>query len=183
MIEIWRDIKDFENKYQVSNLGNVKSLKRIVKFGKNCRIVSERLCKQRMFGDYKQVVLGNKHAYVHRLVAQAFIPNPCKKREVNHKNGNKTDNCIDNLEWVTHKENAIHAFNVLKHKSSNKGKFGKDNKKSKIVQQLKNGVVIKEYYGCAEASRMTGIRVSGIRAVCNHNDKRKTAGGYEWRWK
>ena len=183
MIEVWRDIVGFEGKYQVSNLGNVKSLKRKVKFGTQWRIVVERLCAQRMFGAYKQVVLGNTPKFVHRLVAMAFIPNPENKPEVNHKNGNKTDNRAENLEWVSHQENAIHAFRVLKHTSGNKGKFGKDNKKSRIVQQLKDGIVINEYYGCAEASRMTGIRVAGIRGVCNHNDKHKSAGGFEWRWK
>lgn len=183
MVEIWRDIRGFEGQYQVSNYGEVKSLCRRVKFGNSWRVVIEKICKQRMWGSYKQVILGNKPARVHHLVAEAFIPNPEKKPEVNHKNGIKTDNRAENLEWVTHQENTIHAFNILGVQSSNKGKFGVNNKKSKIVQQLKDNQIVAEYYGCAEASRMTGIRVANIRGCCNKPNKHHTAGGFQWRWK
>lgn len=180
--EIWKTIPSVSD-YEVSNLGHVRTLRRVVRFGRNTRVVVERLCTQRMWGSYLSIVIKNKSYYVHRLVAQAFIPNPENKPEVNHKNGVKTDNRAENLEWVTHQENATHAFKVLGHHSSQKGKFGKDNKKARRVLQIKDGVVVNEFYGCAEASRITGISRCNILSVCNKKYNLKTAGGFEWRWK
>lgn len=117
---------------------------------------------------------------VHRLVATAFIPNPENKQEVNHKNGVRTDNGVDNLEWVTHKENIVHSFVVLKRNvvGSRKGKFGKDCPGTNIIQQIKDGLVIGEFFGSAEAQRITGVNQGHIIDCCN--GKRKTAGGFLW---
>src|SRR5688572_9841415 len=108
--EEWKDVVGFENLYQVSNLGRIKSLNKLVntKWDKK-RLVKERIMKQNG-NPYLLVFLGwNKIFTVHSLVAKAHIPNPQCKPTVNHKNGDKKDNRASELEWCTRSEQMAHA--------------------------------------------------------------------------
>jgi len=110
MKEQWRDIEGFDG-YQVSNLGNVRSFWQVGRCKK--KINKPRLkSKSKHYKGYLYVSLlhDGVKKYVHRLVAEAFIPNPENKKYVNHIDENKTNNHVDNLEWVTAKENSAHSF-------------------------------------------------------------------------
>ena len=174
-------IKDFPE-YYVTDSGDVYSRKL-------CYNPKGRIKKltPRHVPEYTMVTLFKKNVrhqkLVHRLVAEAFIPNPENKPQVNHINGEKDDNRVDNLEWSTRSENMQHAHKVLGFvpKGPWKGKYGKDHFNSHIVQQIKDGKVIAEFYGGNEAERITGFNQGHISDCCLC--KRNSCGGYQWKYK
>lgn len=141
MIEEWREIEGYEGLYQVSNLGRVKSLFRVViRSNGKPNTVNEKILKYGMNRGYCAVVLcknGKRKMYkVHRLVAMAFLSNPHNLPEVNHKDENKKNNCVDNLEWCTPKYNTNYGTCIERRIDAtvkNNSLRGKNNPKSRKV--------------------------------------------------
>lgn len=176
MREIWRPIKEFEDLYHISIFGDVKRIETISKNGTGNYRRKEHLLKQRINNKgYKMVDLykENKRSQflVHRLVAETFITNlndlPC----VNHKDENKTNNYVNNLEWCSQKYNMNYGTCPQK--------IGKANSKS-VIQKTKENTFVKKYASIIEAQRQTGIS-NGSIGDCLHN-RRKSAGGYLWEY-
>ena len=187
MEEIWKDISGYERYYQVSNLGRVRSLNRVVNNPHvgNIKLIGKiKLCPQNSFG-YPIVLLhrNGKQSIkkVHRLVAQAFIQNIDNKPYINHIDGDKANNKVDNLEWRTAKENVIHAISKGL-TDPTKGKLSgiKHHLNKGVSQYDLNNNLIQSFYSITEAHNETGVSKSGIIFVCK--GERKTAGGYKWKY-
>lgn len=168
-MQIWKDIEGYKGHYQISNYGNVRSLKK-----------DAFLMKGGYLKGYKIISLWKngtgKMFRVHRLVAAAFIPNPENKPCIDHIDGNRTNNHADNLRWVTAKENSnnYNAPNTYKGKKINKG--GKA-----VLQYDLEGNFIKEWVTTMEIQRQLNYHRSNISNCCN--GLVKTAYNYIWRYK
>lgn len=139
--ELWRDIIGYEGCYQVSNLGRVKSVVRTVRSYPNERIVPERILQQqRLRSGYISVGLWKNHKFkratVHRLVANAFLSNPENLPQVNHKDGNKGNNSLNNLEWCSRDENMRHAY-----------RHGLSNPKANLINNSRSVRIINKHTG------------------------------------
>lgn len=205
-MEEWRDIEGYEGYYQISNMGNVRSLN----YGRTGK--TQVLQPHKNIYGYFQVTLfknGKKNYYkVHRLVAQAFLENPNNLPQVNHINENKADNRICNLEFCTAKYNVNYGTRNLRAGEAHKGILHSEEAKKKmseahkgipigpmpektkrkisetnsipVAQYTRDGKLITIYYGAQQAKRETGISQGNISECCKGN--RKTAGGYIWKY-
>lgn len=136
-LEIWKDIPDYEGRYQASNSGKIKSLKRTVIRGRGSEsIVIERILKPNIKRGYYTVGLSTqgkiKYITIHRLIAITFIPNPDNLPQVNHKDENKTNNCVDNLEWCTCLYNIQYGTGIKRHGEKRKGFIMSEEQKEKL---------------------------------------------------
>lgn len=180
--EEWKDVVGYEGYYQVSNYGRVKSIQRSVWNGKGYFINNGKILKQAKNKKGYPIVYLSKNAKqktitVHRLVALAFIPNSFKKPQVNHIDGNKENNYVENLEWCTNQENQEHA---VKH-GLNDHSLYQSGKKPKPVYQIdiKTNEVIAMYDSIAKATESIGFKSkSNIGACCR--GLKKSVGGYKW---
>lgn len=161
--EIWKDISGYEGLYQVSNLGRVKSLENRSNHKK------EKILASHIRNQYYGVTLYKDSHYknytIHRLVAEAFIPNPDNLPEVNHKDENKLNNYVDNLEWCTRQYNNTY--------NNHNAKINAKKRKKVICVETKQ-----IYNSITEAEILTGY--THISDVCLGT--RNTAGGYHWKF-
>lgn len=168
--EEWRDVKDFEGWYQVSNMGRVKSLKRPCD---PCDLILKAAIKED--GYLKVALYGGKakgkNMLVHRLVAEAFIPNPDKLPLINHKDECKTNNVVSNLEWCTYRYNTLYSPSIG-------CTLNRYDMSLPVLQFSKEGEFIKEYPSVAEAARQLGVSETSISYACR--GKVKLSHGFAW---
>ncbi len=202
MEEKWKNIKGYKGLYKVSNLGQVKSMGRktimkdgvhrdysekILKQGKNNR----GYCKLELYNEYSE----KRTHLVHRLVAEAFIPNPDNKEQVNHKNGIKHDNVVTNLEWMNQEENMLHAYTngirkPAKYEHSEEAKIKMKEKRVgktpfiKKVNQIDpiTNEILNTFKSTREAADFVGCHETSISEVCRKKKGRLTTKGFKWEY-
>lgn len=196
-MEIWKDIDGYEGLYQVSNLGNVKSLM----FGPKNRPYLQnhpkllKLAKSSTGYTHVQLYKDGKSStkLVHKLVANAFIPNPLSKPEVNHLDANRANNVVENLEWVTHSENLLYAIKIGNRKPSRRSShmsIAKSkalpckksvpvrNNKKQVLQYTPDGIFVKKWNSIAEIEEFYKCNRTGITNCLS--GKNKTSINYRW---
>ncbi|WP_165844408.1 NUMOD4 domain-containing protein [Limosilactobacillus fermentum] len=162
MIEIWRKIKSFPN-YQISNLGNVKNI-----------VTNRKISQWKKENGYLQVTLHTngikRNLYVHRLVAEAFVPNPQKLSDVNHIDEDKSNNCVTNLEWMTHLANCNYGNRGLKISSQ---------LSKPVIQMDLSGNIIQRFPSLISVNK-AGFGFGNVANVCLGTKEK--AYGYKWKY-
>lgn len=178
--EVWKPIVGYEGLYEVSNLGRVKTLKINNDKARHQKTKILKQCKNS--SGYLIVNLSNKTKRVHRLVAMTFIPNPNKLPIINHKDGNKLNNNVSNLEWCTHSYNNKEAYKLGLKTGYLKNKTGINYpRKLNIIGMFDdNGNLIEKFYGCCEPYRKYKYSPIAILDCCK--GKYKKMYGYKWRF-
>lgn len=171
----WKRIENYL--YEINKFGQIKSLKRNI------------ILKQRTnTHGYKIVNLycgegRYKTMQVHRLIGIAFISNPLNKPCINHINGKKTDNRVENIEWCTYSENSQHSYDKLGRVGVWTGLFGKNHHRSKKVNQYDlNNNFIKTWDCMMDVERELGLACGNLTKVCKKEKWHKTLGGFKWKY-
>ena len=192
MDEIWKDIEGYDGFYQISNYGRVKSVERTITYMttnqsgiefETSKYCPEKILKTASLRGYQIVSLRrnskSKTYQVHRLVAEYFIPNPNNYPTVNHKDENKANNRVDNLEWCTVEYNSN--YGTRNQRIAEKLKENENFYIPILCYDLNNNF-IKRYNSAEEAAQELGISGSGITACCRMYSGRTSAGGFKWKY-
>lgn len=179
----WRPIYGYESDYEVNNFGQIRTLKNSPKLKSNS-ILKPQVSKRNGYVYQMLYKSGTpKLCRVHRIVAQSFIDNPNKYTQVNHKDGDKANNRVSNLEWCNQSQNMKHAYKNKLQSPSQKQKEAvamANLRKCKPVGQFGNGILISTYEGISDASRKTGISASCISRCCKNICN--SSGKYQWQY-
>lgn len=181
--EIWKDIPGYEGLYQASNFGRIKTLN-YNRSGKKKIFKVSNTKGYLIVGLKKKKDIKHKCVKIHRLIALTFISNPENKPQVNHINGIKTDNRVENLEWCTSSENNTHKFRVLKRKNPSKGIYNhKSISKPLIKIDIITNKIIAFFPSGCEAARSLGLTAKQSDNISKcAKGKRRTAYGFKWKY-
>lgn len=194
MIEEWKDISGYEGRYQISNFGRVKSCDRLVNRCGRYMHVAERIMHQSLAANGYYVVnlnnQGYKTFYIHRLVADAFIPNPFSHKCIDHIDANRLNNTLENLKWCSYSENNNNPITRKRMSDGSKGFSPSEEmieklrlRISKPVRQMDlDGKLIKVWESPQTASKQLGLCSQTIYRCCNHPERSKSAGGFKWEY-
>jgi hypothetical protein len=183
--EVWKDIPGFEGIYQCSNIGNVKSLDRLIIYSDNRKRLhfGKTLNKHLKIQGYYDVCLiingYKKYVDIHKLVAICFIPNPENKPCIDHINTIRTDNRVENLRWVTHKENSNNELSKINYRNSKIGFKHTEETKLKmskykiktVLQYDLNNTLINKFESATLASKYYNVNKCNITSSCRKNKK------------
>lgn len=174
--EIWKDIEGYEGLYQVSNLGRVKSLPKLLKnrwgeYKSKEKIMKPIVSQKGYYNVSLRKDKNKKYCAIHRLVAQAFISNPLNLPQVNHKDEDKTNNCVGNLEWCT---------NYYNENYGTKNARRAEKLCKKVIQYTKEGNLIREWNSIKETEK-EGFNRSHVTSCCK--GRRKSHKGFIWKYK
>ena len=186
--EIWKPIVDYEGYYEVSNLGRVRSVDRYVpRKNQSPQYFEGKILKPAINpAGYAWVRISNgrtvKMCRIHRLVAEAFIPNPNNYPIINHKDENKQNNSIDNLEWCTYSYNATYN-NSMRARINTRNKNQSYGCEKKVYQYSLSGELVKIWKSLADVTRNLHLSCGCIANCCRNMKYRHTAYGYKWSYK
>ena len=186
--EIWLPIEGYADNFEVSNIGRVKTrLRKHVAKEKLVTIYFDNhgysMCQ--LFEPVNKLGVNRKRwlVKIHRLVAKAFITNSDNKPFVNHINGIKSDNRVENLEWCTATENIRHSFDILKRKPTNLGRFGSEHNQAKqIVQISPEGDLVKVWDSIIEAANYFDISAGSISSCLTGNGSQTQVAGFTFKY-
>lgn len=174
--EIWKPINGYDGRFFISNFGRCISKARLVEGKKSYQKKMDNiLCPHDNGHGYMQYTIENQHKYIHRLVAQEFIPNPLNKREIDHIDGNKSNNVVENLRWATRSENASNPITLkmnIMHQT-----------KRPVIQLNIDGEFVKEWDGVCAAAKGLNVSRERLSDILSSKRKSKTIGIYQFLYK